>query len=94
MGLFDIDGFDVLKFIWKKNVMFFVLILIVWDKILDKIFGLDVGVDDYLFKLFEIEELLVRIRVFECCLSIVFYIIVSVKNVSFDIVYYMFIIDN
>lgn len=37
--------------------------VIVKDDILDRVMGLDSGVDDYVIKLFVIEELLVRIRV-------------------------------
>lgn len=45
----------------------FVLILIVCDGLFDKVNGLNVGVDDYLFKLFEMFEFVVCVGVLLCC---------------------------
>lgn len=44
--------------------------MIVCDLVIDCVFGLDYGVDDYIVKLFVIEELLVCLCVLFCCIDI------------------------
>lgn len=50
----------------------FVLMLSVWDDDIDCVFGLELGVDDYLFKLFNDCELVVCIKVILCCFIFLF----------------------
>lgn len=57
--MFGLNGIEVcrrLRII--KNI--FVIMLMVKDSVMDRVMGFDNGVDDYLFKLFVIEELFVR----------------------------------
>lgn len=49
----------------------FVLFFIVKDILDECVRGLDVGVDDYLVKFFELWELLVRVWVLLCCCVII-----------------------
>lgn len=64
--MFDGDGvgFVVLVCVLWLNLV--VIMLIVKGMLLDKVEGLDVGVDDYLVKLVVIEELMVCICVVLC----------------------------
>lgn len=63
LGLPDMDGLDVLKFIRRKKAGTPVLILTARDALNDKVNALDIGADDYLAKPFEMLELLARLRV-------------------------------
>jgi two-component system OmpR family response regulator len=63
LGLPDMDGLEVLKFIRQKKSGTPVLILTARSSLSDKVNALDVGADDYLAKPFEIAELLARLRV-------------------------------
>ena len=65
LGLPDIDGLDVLKILRKDNISIPILVLTARNSVQDKVFGLDLGADDYLAKPFELTELLARIRVLE-----------------------------
>ena len=60
----DVDGFTVAKRIRQneetKNIP--IIMLTALSQLNDKVKGFDIGVDDYLVKPFEIEELLVRVR--------------------------------
>ena len=60
----DVDGFTVAKRIREnletKNIP--IIMLTALSQINDKANGFDIGVDDYLVKPFEVEELLMRIR--------------------------------
>ena len=60
----DIDGFTVAKRIRQneetKEIP--IIMLTALSQLNDKVKGFDIGVDDYLVKPFEVEELLVRVR--------------------------------
>ena len=58
-----IDGFEILKRIWEKEIKTPVLLLTALDGIEDRVKGLDYGADDYLVKPFAFDELMARIRV-------------------------------
>lgn len=51
-GLFGLDGLSVIECWCQVGQGFLVLVLIVWVCWYDKLVGFDVGVDDYLIKLF------------------------------------------
>ena len=57
-----LDGFEVLRRLRDNGVTAPVLMLTAKSQLRDKVEGLDAGVDDYLPKPFETEELLARIR--------------------------------
>lgn len=56
------NGYDFLKSIRAENNKTPVLFLTAKDSLKDKVYGLDIGADDYLVKPFEFDELLARIR--------------------------------
>ena len=60
----DVDGFTVAQRIRKhgETAETPILMLTALSQINDKVKGFDIGVDDYLVKPFEMEELLVRVR--------------------------------
>jgi DNA-binding response OmpR family regulator len=58
----QIEGIDVLKHWRTKKYTTPVLMLTAKDTVKDRVFGLDVGADDYLGKYFEWDELLARIN--------------------------------
>ena len=62
LGLPDESGFDVLKRMRRAGDKTPVIILTARDAIEDRITGLDLGADDYVFKPFEVSELAARIR--------------------------------
>lgn len=64
--MLKMDGFDVLKKFCVSYSMF-VFMLIVRGDDYDCILGLEMGVDDYLLKLFNYCELVVWIKVIVCC---------------------------
>ena len=68
LGLPDIDGVDVIKKIrtWSEMP---IIVISARAEDQDKIDALDAGADDYLTKLFSVQELLARIRVTERRLS-------------------------
>lgn len=57
------DGLTVLKNMRSHNIKTPVLLLTAKDRIEDRVYGLDLGADDYLVKPFAFDELLARIRV-------------------------------
>ena len=57
-----INGLEVLKRARANNLQTPILILSAKSSIDDKVFGLDLGADDYLTKPFNVEELLARIK--------------------------------
>lgn len=56
------NGFDILKELRRHKITTPVLFLTAKDEISDKVYGLDLGADDYLTKPFATEELLARVR--------------------------------
>lgn len=64
--LFGMLGIDVCK---QLCVWFSVLVImvIVWDSEIDKVVGLELGVDDYVIKFYLVCELIVCICVVLCC---------------------------
>lgn len=56
------NGFDILKELRHHKITTPVLFLTAKDEISDKVYGLDLGADDYLTKPFATEELLARVR--------------------------------
>ncbi len=65
LGLPDVDGLQVLTSIRELGLTLPILILTARGQLSDKIIGLDAGADDYLPKPFELDELLVRLRVLQ-----------------------------
>lgn len=57
-----LNGFDILKRIRENKSTVTVLMLTAKTELNDKVFGLDIGADDYMTKPFEIQELLARVR--------------------------------
>lgn len=57
-----VDGLTVARKIRRRSQVP-ILMMTARDQVVDKVSGLDAGVDDYLTKPFDIEELLARIRV-------------------------------
>lgn len=61
VGLPDIDGFEVCRQL-RAISQVPVIMLTARDEELDRVFGLDIGADDYVTKPFGLRELLARIR--------------------------------
>lgn len=57
------NGYEVLEEIRKNGKTVPVLLLTAKDALEDRVYGLDIGADDYLIKPFHFEELLARLRV-------------------------------
>lgn len=57
------SGYEVVKEMRKKGYTTPVLFLTAKDALEDRVYGLDIGADDYLVKPFHFEELLARLRV-------------------------------
>lgn len=68
--LFDMSGFDVLYKLCSENLGLLVLLLMVKDVVEDCIVGLIVGGDDYVIKLFSIEEVVFWLWVLLCCMGV------------------------
>ncbi|TAK32436.1 MAG: response regulator transcription factor [Myxococcaceae bacterium] len=62
LGLPDIDGLEVLRWIRGEGRMLPVLVLTARDAIASRVEALDAGADDYLVKPFAFAELLARVR--------------------------------
>ena len=62
LGLPDVDGFGVLRWLRQNGRGTPVVIVTARDRISDRIDGLDAGADDYLSKPFDIDELGARLR--------------------------------
>lgn len=80
VGLLDISGFEVCKCLWwffEVLVIFF----IVCDVEIDCVVGLEIGVDDYVVKLFSLCEVVVWVKViFKCmvlCLVVLEEVVLS-----------------
>lgn len=61
VGLPDIDGFEVCRRL-RATSQVPVIMLTARDEELDRVFGLDIGADDYVTKPFGLRELIARIR--------------------------------
>ena len=61
VGLPDIDGFEVCRRL-RLTSQVPVIMLTARDEELDRVFGLDIGADDYVTKPFGLRELIARIR--------------------------------
>ena len=57
------DGFSVVKAMRERGIRTPALFLTARDAVRDRVYGLDLGANDYLVKPFSLEELLARIRV-------------------------------
>ena len=84
LGLPDIEGLDVLKFMRKKQSDIPVLVLTARSALDDKVGALDIGADDYLAKPFEMAEWLARLRVMSRRLGTASSSIVSIRGVELD----------
>lgn len=62
------DGIEVCCEVCKKYDMLIIMV-IVKDLEIDKVIGLEFGVDDYVMKLFSNCELIVWVKVNLCCYS-------------------------
>lgn len=62
LGLPDLEGADILRQIRQRGLGIPVIIITARDSIEDRIYGLDLGADDYLVKPFSIAELQARLR--------------------------------
>jgi len=62
MGLPGMDGADILRRLRHRKNNVPVLILTARDDVQDRVYGLDMGADDYLTKPFDIHELEARVR--------------------------------
>lgn len=56
--MFNMDGFEFCKKMCISYIDIFVIMLIVKDVLVDKLCGFEVGIDDYVIKFFELEELI------------------------------------
>jgi two-component system OmpR family response regulator/two-component system response regulator QseB len=86
LGLPDMDGLEVLKFIRKKNPSLPTLILTARSALDDKVNALDNGADDYLAKPFEMMELLARLRVMSRRLNTAITSKITIGGVELDTV--------
>jgi two-component system OmpR family response regulator len=62
IGLPGIDGFEVVRRLRARGSMTPVLLLTARDAVEDRVFGLELGADDYLVKPFATPELVARVR--------------------------------
>ncbi len=60
----NIDGFSIAKAIRNKNHQIPIIFISAKVQIEDKLEGLNIGGDDYIFKPFSIEELLLKVNIF------------------------------
>ena len=56
------NGFDVCKAVREKNTSIPIIMLTAREEESDKVFGLEVGADDYITKPFSMRELLARVK--------------------------------
>ena len=63
IGLFGIDGFEVLRRLRGGGSHLPVIVLTARDSVADTVAGLEGGADDYMAKPFSLEELLARVRI-------------------------------
>lgn len=63
--MFEVDGYEVLKLLWKNlviEVIFFIFMIVKFIKV-DLREGMELGVDDYLMKFFIKDELMKVINI-------------------------------
>lgn len=70
---FNKDGVEVCCEVRKKYDML-IIMLMVKDLEIDKVIGFEIGVDDYVIKLFSICEFLVCVKVNLCCQLIIVFV--------------------
>lgn len=91
--LFGMNGIDVC---WVLCVDFGVLIVmfIVKIDIVDVVLGLELGVDDYIMKLFKFKELVVWVWVWLCCNDDEFVEMLFIVDVEIDVLVYKVICNG
>jgi len=62
LGLGDMDGFEVLRYLRAERYTLPVIVLTARSSVTDTVTGLESGADDYMAKPFRFEELLARVR--------------------------------
>ncbi len=62
IGLPGIDGFEVVRRLRARGNQVPVLLLTARDAVQDRVYGLEIGADDYLVKPFATQELVARVR--------------------------------
>jgi DNA-binding response OmpR family regulator len=62
LGLPQLSGMELLKWLRARGIKLPVLILTARDTVADRVAGLDSGADDYLIKPFDLDELIARLR--------------------------------
>ncbi|MQQ99540.1 response regulator transcription factor [Glaciimonas soli] len=62
IGLPGIDGFEVVRRLRARGNQVPVLLLTARDSVQDRVYGLEIGADDYLVKPFATQELVARVR--------------------------------
>ena len=85
LGLPDLDGMEVLRWIRRQRVDLPVLLLTARATVDDKISGLDSDANDYLAKPFQMNELLARLRVIERRLDTLHTAAITIGTVTLDI---------
>lgn len=94
LGLPDMDGLEVLKYMRRKKNGTPVLVLTARSGLNDKVNALDIGADDYLQKPFEMPELLARLRVMQRRLGTAASSAVTIDTVVLDTVAHRLLIDG
>lgn len=94
LGLPDMDGLDVLKYLRRKKTGTPVLVLTARSALNDKVNALDIGADDYLQKPFEMPELLARLRVMQRRLGTAASSEVTIDSVVLDTVAHRLRVDG
>lgn len=78
------DGIEILCVFCDCGDNILVILLIVWSEINECVVGFDVGVDDYLIKLFEMDEFEVWLCVLFCCKDLLFVDVEKFGDLIFD----------
>ncbi len=60
----NIDGFDIARRIRKTNIHIPIIFVSAKTQLEDKLVGLELGADDYIFKPFNLEEILLKVNIF------------------------------
>ncbi len=94
LGLPDIDGIEVLKYLRHRQAAVPVLILTARSALDHKVNALDVGADDYLAKPFDMPELLARLRAMSRRLGTAFSSEIIIGKVTLDVVAHKVLVDD